>query len=144
MNSSRLAAVLSSRLLLFAHSVGYCGAAACPELGVSEEKDSTFTLHRDAVREHVATWTKRAADADAKIAAVNAANELWKQLPGVSAVGAAGLYQLGETVWTQAAPRACSAWVRRAGSVSPPVSHGFRLTRPEFRCPRGAVCEPDQ
>lgn len=74
---------------------------------LSEENrlNVAIALQKDAVREHVATWTKRAADADARIAAVKAANEMWKHLPGVSAVGAAGLYQLGVKMSGRKRPR---------------------------------------
>jgi hypothetical protein len=52
-------------------------------------------LHKDSVREHTEKWTPLATGADARIAAVKSAQELWKRLPGAAALGANALYGLG-------------------------------------------------
>lgn len=63
---------------------------------VAEKRlDLAIRLYKDAAREHTEKWTQLAADADARITAVKSANELWKRLPGASALGAAGLYNVG-------------------------------------------------
>jgi catechol 2,3-dioxygenase-like lactoylglutathione lyase family enzyme len=65
------------------------------QLSAENRLDLAIRLHKDAVREHTEKWAQLAAGADARIAAVKSANELWQRLPGVAALGAGALYGLG-------------------------------------------------
>jgi hypothetical protein len=61
--------------------------------------DNRLTLaiahHKDSVRDHIKKWTEIANSAEARLAAVASARELWQRLPGVAGIGPTALYKLG-------------------------------------------------
>lgn len=60
-----------------------------------------FQQHQERTREHIEKWTKQAAFAEERLAAVVQAKELLKRLPGAAALGPAGLFELGRRLATE-------------------------------------------
>jgi hypothetical protein len=63
---------------------------------LTEENRLALALqhHKDAVKEHIETWTERARAAETKAVVAARAREVLQQLPGSAALGPAGLYRL--------------------------------------------------